>query len=189
MDFDLTDNQKLVKDMVRDFAEKELKEKAVEIDKSQEFPWDTLKKMAKLGLLGIIVPEEYGGAGMDFISLAVAIEEISRVCASTGVIVAVNNSLTAYPIEHWGNEEQKKKYLPLLCKGEKMGAFGLTEPNAGSDAGSIEATARLEGDYYILNGTKRFITNGGEAGIFIVFASTNKELKHKCISAFIVEDG
>ncbi|MCK4233423.1 acyl-CoA dehydrogenase family protein, partial [candidate division WOR-3 bacterium] len=102
MDFDLTDDQKLIKDMVHDFAEKELKEKAVEIDKTQEFPWDTLKKMAELGLLGIIVSEEYGGAGMDFVSLAVAVEEISRVCASTGVIVAVNNSLTAYPIEHWG---------------------------------------------------------------------------------------
>lgn len=189
MNFDLTDDQKLIKDMVHDFAEKELKEKAVEIDKTQEFPWDTLKKMAELGLLGIIVPEEYGGAGMDFISLAIAVEEISRACASTGVIVAVNNSLTAYPIEHWGNEEQKRKYLPPLCKGENIGAFALTEPNAGSDAASIEATARLESDYYILNGTKRFITNGGEAGIFVVFASTNKELKHKGISAFIVEDG
>ncbi|MCK4576798.1 acyl-CoA dehydrogenase [candidate division WOR-3 bacterium] len=189
MDFDLTDDQKLIKDMVHDFAEKELKEKAVEIDKTQEFPWDTLKKMAELGLLGIIVSEEYGGAGMDFVSLAVAVEEISRVCASTGVIVAVNNSLTAYPIEHWGSEEQKKKFLPPLCNGKKIGAFALTEPNAGSDAASIETTARLEGDHYILNGTKRFITNGGEAGISVVFASTNKELKHKGISAFIVEDG
>ncbi len=189
MNFDLTDDQKLVKDMVREFAEKELKEKAAEIDKTQEFPWDSLKKMAKLGLLGIIVPEEYGGAGMDFISLAIAIEEISRACASTGVIVAVNNSLTAFPILNWGTEEQKKKYLPLLCKGEKIGAFALTEPNAGSDAGSIETTAHLDGDHYILNGTKRFITNGGEGGIFLVFASTNKELKHKGISAFIIEDG
>ncbi len=189
MNFDLTDDQKLIKDMVRDFAEKELKEKAVEIDKSREFPWDNLKKMAKLGLLGMIVPEEFGGGGMDFISLAVAVEEISRVCATTGVIVAVNNSLTAYPIEHFGNDEQKKKYLPQLCNGDKIGAFGLTEPNAGSDAASIETTARLEGDYYIMNGSKRFITNGGEAGIFVVFASTNKEMKHKGISAFILEDG
>ena len=189
MNFDLTDDQKLIRDMVHDYAEKELKEKAVEIDKTQEFPWDTLKKMAELGLLGIIVPEEYGGAGMDFLGLAIAIEEISRVCASTGVIVAVNNSLTAYPIEHFGNKEQKKKFLPPLCKGEKIGAFALTEPNAGSDAASIETTARLEGDYYILNGAKRFITNGGEAGIYVVFASTNKELRHKGISAFIVEDG
>jgi butyryl-CoA dehydrogenase len=189
MNFDLTDDQKLVRDMVRDFAEKELKEKAVEIDKSQEFPWENLKKMAELGLLGIIVPEEYGGGGMDFVSLAIAVEEISRACASTGVIVAVNNSLTAYPIMQWGNDEQKKKYLPLLCTGEKIGAFGLTEPNAGSDAASIETTARLEGDHYILNGAKRFITNGGEAGVYIVFAVTDKELKHKGISAFIVEDG
>ncbi|MCK5258240.1 MAG: acyl-CoA dehydrogenase family protein, partial [Thermoplasmatales archaeon] len=144
-------------------------------------------KMAELGLLGIIVPEEYGGAGFDYISLAIAIEEISRGCASTGVIVAVNNSLVSYPFLQFGNEEQKKKYLPLLCKGEKLGAFGLTEPNAGSDVVAMESTARLEGDHYILNGTKRFITNAGEAGIFVVFAYTNKELKHKGISTFIVE--
>ncbi len=133
------------------------------------------------------LPEEYGGSGFDFVSLAIAIEEISRVCASTGVIVAVNNSLVTYPILHFGNEEQKKKYLPVLCCCEKIGAFALTEPNAGSDVVALEATARLEGDHYILNGTKRFITNGGEAGIHIVFAYTNKELKHKGISAFIVE--
>jgi len=187
MDFDLTTDQKMLQKMVREIATKELEPVAPEIDKSGEFPWDNIKKLAKQGLLGVIVPEEYGGAGFDFIALAIAIEEISRVCATTGVIVAVNNSLAAYPIHQFGNEEQRKKWLPLLASGEKLGAIGITEPNAGSDVVAMETTAKLEGDYYILNGTKRFITNGGEAGIHIVFAYTNKELKHKGISAFIVE--
>lgn len=187
MDFDLTTDQKMLQKMVREIATKELEPVAAEIDKSGEFPWDNIKKLAKQGLLGVIVPEDYGGAGFDFISLAIAIEEISRVCATTGVIVAVNNSLAAYPIHQFGNEEQRKKWLPLLASGEKLGAIGITEPNAGSDVVAMETTAKLEGDYYILNGTKRFITNGGEAGIHIVFAYTNKELKHKGISAFIVE--
>jgi butyryl-CoA dehydrogenase len=187
MNFDLTNDQKMLKDQVRKFAETELAPMAPEIDKSGEFPWDNIKKMAKLGLLGIIVPEEYGGSAFDFVSLAIAIEEISRICASTGVIVAVNNSLCAYPILQFGNAEQKKKYLSLLSSGDKLGAIGITEPNAGSDAAAMESTARLEGDHYILNGTKRFITNAGEAGIFVVFAYTNKDLKHKGMSAFIVE--
>jgi butyryl-CoA dehydrogenase len=187
MNFDLTNDQKMLQDQVRKFAQTELAPLAPEIDKSGDFPWQNLKKMAQLGLLGVIVPEQYGGSGFDFVSLAIAIEEISRVCASTGVIVAVNNSLTAYPILQFGSEEQKKKYLPLLCSGKKIGAIGITEPNAGSDVASMEATARLDGDHYVLNGTKRFITNAGEAGIYIVFAYTNKEQKHKGISAFIVE--
>ncbi|UCD05923.1 MAG: acyl-CoA dehydrogenase [candidate division WOR-3 bacterium] len=187
MNFDLTNDQKMLQEEVRKFAQSELAPLAPEIDKSREFPWATIKKMAQLGLLGVIVPEQYGGSGFDFVSLAIAIEEISRACASTGVIVAVNNSLTTYPIAQFGNEEQKKKYLPPLCSGERVGAFGLTEPNAGSDVAAMESTARLEGDHYILNGTKRFITNGGEAGTFVVFAYTNRELKHKGISAFVVE--
>ncbi len=187
MNFDLTSDQKMLQDQVRKFAQAELAPVAPEIDKSGEFPWTNLKKMAKLGLLGMIIPEEYGGAGFEFVSLAIAIEEISRVCATTGVIVAVNNSLASYPILQFGTEEQKKKYLPLLASGEKIGALGITEPNAGSDVAAMESTAKLEGDHYILNGTKRFITNAGEAGIFIVFAYTNRELKHKGISAFIVE--
>lgn len=187
MNFDLTNDQKMLQDQVKKFADSVLAPVAPDIDKSGEFPWDNIKKMAELGLLGIIIPEEYGGAGFDYISLAIAIEEISRACASTGVIVAVNNSLAGYPIMQFGNEEQKKKYLPLLCKGEKLGAFGLTEPNAGSDVAAMETTARLDGDHYILNGTKRFITNAGEAGIYMVFAYTNKELKHKGMSTFIVE--
>ncbi|MEO0137018.1 MAG: acyl-CoA dehydrogenase [candidate division WOR-3 bacterium] len=189
MNFDLTAEQKMLQDQVRKFAEAELAPVAPEIDKTGQFPWENIKKCAKQGLLGIIVPEKYGGSGLDFVSLAIAIEEISRVCATTGVIVAVNNSLVTYPILTFGTEEQKQKYLPLLCSGEKIGAIGITEPNAGSDVAGMETTARLEGDYYILNGTKRFITNGTEAGIYVVFAYTNRELKHKGMSAFIVERG
>lgn len=187
MNFDLTNDQKMLQDQVRKFAQSELAPLAPEIDKSGEFPWRHLKKMAQLGLLGVIVPEKYGGSGFDFVSLAIAIEEISRACASTGVIVAVNNSLTTYPILQFGNEDQKNKYLPPLCSGEKIGAFGLTEPNAGSDVAAMESTARRVDDHYVLNGTKRFITNGGEAGVYVVFAYTDKEQKHKGVSAFIVE--
>ncbi len=187
MDFELTSDQKMLQDQVRKFAQAELAPLAAEIDKTGAFPMASLKKMARLGLMGIIVPEKYGGSGFDFVSLAIAVEEISRACASTGVIVAVNNSLTTYPILQFGTEDQKNKYLPPLCNGDKIGAFALTEPNAGSDVSALESTARLEGDHYVLNGTKRFITNGGEAGTFVVFAYTNKELKHKGISGFIVE--
>jgi butyryl-CoA dehydrogenase len=187
MDFELSADQKLVQEMVREFAQKELKAKAATIDQTREFPWDSLRKVAELGLLGIVVPEEYGGGGLDFVSLAVAIEEISRVCATTGVIVAVNNSLVAYPILAFGTEEQKRTYLPPLCSGEKIGAFGLTEPVAGSDVAGMQSNATRHGDYYLLNGTKRFITNGGEAGVYVVFAYTDFEKRHKGISAFIVE--
>jgi butyryl-CoA dehydrogenase len=189
MKFELESNQKLIQEMVREFALKELVEKAVEIDENRKFPWDSIKKMAGLGLLGMITPEAYGGSGMDYLSLAIAVEEISHACASTGVIVAVNHTLAAYPILEFGNDAQKKKYLPLLAKAEKLGAFALTEANAGSDPASMETTAVLKGDHYILNGSKRFITNGGEAGIFIVFAYTDVEKKHKGISAFIIEKG
>lgn len=189
MNFDLTPDQKMLQDMVRKFADNELRPLAGEIDKSQEFPWKSVKKMAELGLMGVIVPEKYGGAGFDFVSLAIAIEEISRVCATTGVITAVNNSLVAYPIYTFGNEEQRKKFLTPLAKGEKIGAFALTEPNAGLDPAGLETTVKLEGDHYILNGTKRFITNAGEAGIFVVMATRDKSLKHKGIVALVVEKG
>ncbi len=187
MDFTLDSDQKLIQDMVREFATNELEPVAEEIDRSGEFPWTNIKKMAELGLMGMIVPEKYGGGGMSFVSLAIAVEEISRVCASTGVIVAVNQTLSAYPILKFGDDAQKQKYLPILAKAEKLGAFGLTEANAGSDPAALETHAKLDGDHYILNGSKRFITNGGEAGIFIVFASTDKEKGHKGISAFIIE--
>ena len=187
MNFTLDSNEKLIQEMVREFALNELEPMAEEIDRSSEFPWANIKKLAGLGLMGMIIPEEFGGGGMDFLSLSIAIEEISRECASTGVIVAVHQSLCAYPIIAFGNDSQKKKYLPIMAKAEKIGAFGLTEPNAGSDPAAIETTARLDGDHYILNGSKRFITNGGEAGIFIVFATMDKSLGHKGVSAFIIE--
>jgi len=189
MDFSLTDDQKLVKDMVREFAEKELLEKAVEIDESREFPHDSLKKMAPLGLLGMVVPEKYGGAEMDFKTIAIAIEEISRVCASTGVIVAVQNTLAEYPILEFGTEEQKQKYLPDMAAGKKIGCICLTEPNAGSDVAGFETVAVDKGDHYVINGTKRFITNGTEADIMITFAYTDKEKKHHGMDVFIVESG
>jgi len=187
MDFALTQDQKMVRDMVREFAQKELEPIAAEIDESREFPRATLKKMAGLGLMGVIIPEQYGGAGLDFTTLAIICEEISRVCASHGVITAVNNSLCAWPIYNFGNEEQRKKYLPDLCSGKKFGAIGITEPNAGSDPASMETTAVDKGDHYVLNGTKAWITNGTEAETFVVFAYTDPGQRHKGLSAFIVD--
>ena len=184
---ELNDQQKMIQKMVREFAEKEVGPLAAELDAKEKYPHETLKKMAKLGLLGIIIPTEYGGAGLDTISYATVVEEISRKCASTGVITSVHNSLTAWPIMKYGTEEQKKKYLPILAKGEKIGAFAGTEPNAGSDLGAMATTAVLKGDKYIINGDKTFITSGPEAGIIIVFAVTDKEAGAKGISAFIVE--
>lgn len=188
MKLELNDQQKMIQKMVREFAEKEVAPIASEIDKNCEYPKETLKKMAKLGLLGIIIPQEYGGAGLDTISYATVVEEISRKCASTGVITSVHNSLAAWPIMKYGSEEQKKKFLPILAKGEKIGAFAATEPNAGSDLGAMATTAVLKGDKYIINGDKTFITSGPEAGIIIIFAITDKSLGSKGISAFIVEN-
>jgi len=187
MQLELNDNQKLIQKMVREFAEKEVAPIAAELDKKEEYPTKTLEKMAKLGLLGIIIPPEYGGAGLDTISYTIVVEEISRKCASTGVITSVHNSLAAWPIIKYGTDEQKKKYLPILAKGEKIGAFAGTEPNAGSDLGAMQTTAKLKGDKYILNGTKTFITSGPKAGIIIVFAVTDKNAGVKGLSAFIVE--
>jgi len=187
MKLEFTDQQKMILKMVREFADKEVAPIASELDEKGEYPTKTLGKMAKLGLLGIIIPREYGGAGLDTISYSIVVEEISRKCASTGVITSVHNSLTAWPIMKYGNEDQKKKYLPILAKGEKIGAFAATEPNAGSDLGAMRTTAELKGDNYIINGDKTFITSGPEAGIIIVFAVTDKSLGSKGISAFIVE--
>lgn len=188
MQIELTEQQKMIQKMVREFAEKEVGPIAAELDKKGEFPHKTLEKMAKLGLLGIIIPTEYGGAGLDTISYVTIIEEISRKCASTGVITSVHNSLVSWPIMKYGTEEQKKKYLPILAKGEKIGAFAGTEPNAGSDLGAMQTTAVLKGDKYIINGDKTFITSGSEAGILIAFAVTDKEAGSKGISAFIIEN-
>jgi len=188
MKLELNEQQKMIQKMVKEFAEKEVAPIADDLDKSAEFPSKTLQKMAKLGLLGIIIPSEYGGAGLDTISYVTVIEEISRKCASTGVITSVHNSLVSWPIMKYGNEAQKKKYLPILAKGEKIGAFAGTEPNAGSDLGAMQTTAVLKGDKYIINGDKTFITSGPKAGIIIVFAVTDKEAGSKGISAFIVEN-
>ena len=187
MDFNLTEDQKMVQQMAREFATNELEPKAAEIDKSGEFPQDSVKKMAELGLLGMVVPEKYGGASFDFVSLAVAIEEISRACGSTGVITAVHNSLACWPIVNWGSDTLKDKYLPPMAAGKLLGAFGLTEPNCGSDPAAMETKAVLSGDHYVLNGAKRFITNGGAADVFIVFAKTDPAAGHKGITSFIVE--
>lgn len=188
MKLELNDQQKMIQKMVREFAEKEVAPIAAELDKKEEYPTKTLEKMAKLGLLGIIIPQEYDGAGLDTISYAITIEEISRKCASTGVVTSVHNSLAAWPIIKYGTEEQKKKYLPILAKGEKIGAFAATEPNAGSDLGAMQTTAVKKGNKYIINGDKTFITSGPEAGIIIIFAVTDKEAGAKGISAFIVEN-
>ena len=188
MKLELNDQQKMIQKMVREFAEKEVAPIAAELDEKGEYPTKTLEKMAKLGLLGIIVPKEYGGAGLDTISYSIIIEEISRKCASTGVITSVHNSLVAWPIKKYGTEEQKKKYLPMMAKGETIGAFGGTEPNAGTDLGAMQTTAELKEDKYIINGNKTFITSGPKAGIIIVFAVTDKEKGSKGISAFIVEN-
>ncbi len=188
MQLELNEQQKMIKNMVKEFAEKEIAPIAEELDKKEEYPTKTLEKMAKLGLLGIIIPTEFGGAGLDSIAYATVIEEISRKCASTGVVTSVHNSLAAGPIIKYGTEEQKKKYLPILAKGEKIGAFAGTEPNAGSDLGAMKTTAVLKGNTYIINGDKTFITSGPKAGIIIVFAVTDKEAGSKGISAFIVEN-
>ncbi|KAA0005708.1 MAG: acyl-CoA dehydrogenase [Thermoplasmata archaeon] len=188
MQLELNEQQKMIQKMVREFAEKEIAPVAADLDKKAEYPTKILQKMAKLGLLGIIIPTEYGGAGLDTISYAIVIEEISRKCASTGVITSVHNSLVSWPIMKYGTEKQKKKYLPILAKGEKIGAFAGTEPNAGSDLGAMRTSAELKGDKYIINGDKTFITSGSEAGILIVFAVTDKNAGSKGISAFIVEN-
>ncbi len=187
MKLELNDQQKMIQKMVKEFAEKEIAPIAAELDQKEEYPTKILEKMAKLGLLGTIIPTEYGGAGLDTISYATVVEEISRKCASTGVITSVHNSLVAWPIMKYGTEEQKKKYLPILAKGEKIGAFAGTEPNAGSDLGAMQTSAVLKGNNYIINGNKTFITSGSEAGIIILFAVTDKSAGPKGISAFIVE--
>lgn len=174
---------------MRKFALEVVEPRAKEIDETGEFPWDTVKKMAEMGLMGICFPAEYGGAGLDTLCYAIAVEEISRVCGSTGITLAAHVSLGVYPIHAFGTEEQKRKYLVPLAKGEKIGAFGLTEPNAGSDAGATETTAVRDGDSYVLNGTKIFITSAGVAEVCIATALTERGKGTKGISAFIVEKG
>lgn len=189
MDYLLTEEQKMLKEMVAKFAKEEIGPTAGENQEKGIYPAEVVKKAGELGLFGIAYPPEYGGAGMDFVSYMLAIEQVSRFCASTGVIISAHSSLCVDPIFRFGNEEQKKKYLPGLCSGNKIGCLGLTEPGAGSDAGAVKTTAKLQGDKWILNGTKQFITNGEEAEVAVIIASTEPEKKTKGISAFIVEKG
>ncbi|MCB2198642.1 acyl-CoA dehydrogenase [bacterium] len=182
----LTDEQKMLREMVRDFAESEVKPIAAEIDEEERFPEETIGKMAELGLLGICYDDKYGGAGMDTLSYIIAVEELSRVCASTGITLAAHISLGIGPINLFGTEEQKEKWMPPLCSGEHLGAFGLTEPNAGSDAGGTETTAVLDGDEWVINGTKIYCTNGGVAGTIVATAVTDKTKGTHGISSFII---
>ncbi len=189
MDFRLTKEQLLVRKMVREFAENEVKPLAAEIDEEERFPMETVEKMAKLGMMGIYFPKQYGGAGGDVLSYAITVEELAKVCGTTAVIVSAHTSLCCAPIFENGTEEQKMKYLPDLLSGRKIGAFGLTEPNAGTDASGQQTTAVLDGDHYVLNGSKCFITNGSVADVFVVFAMTDPKQGNRGISAFIVEKG
>ena len=187
MDFTLSNEQKLIRDSARDFAQIELLPGVIERDEKQEFPESQIRKMGKMGFLGMMVNPKYGGGGMDTLSYVLAMEEISKIDASCSVIMSVNNSLVCWGIEKYGSEEQKKKYLPDLATGKKIGAFCLSEPEAGSDATSQRTTAIEKGDHYILNGTKNWITNGNSASIYLVIAQTDIEKGHKGINAFIVE--
>ncbi|NLW22148.1 MAG: acyl-CoA dehydrogenase [Tissierellia bacterium] len=187
MDFTLSKEQEMVRKVMKEFAEKEVKPIAADIDKRGRFPRENVEKMAKYNMLGIPFPVEYGGAGGDDMAYVIAVEEISKVCATTGVILSAHTSLACWPIFTYGTEEQKQNYLIPLARGEKLGAFALTEPNAGTDAAGIQTVAVLDGNNYILNGSKIFITNGGQADIYIVFAKTDKTKGTRGISAFIVE--
>ncbi len=188
MNYFLTEEQKAIKKLARQIAEEKVKPVRQELDEKGEFPYDIMQVFAQAGLLGIYIPEEYGGAGGGVFEMCLVVEEISRICGGVGVCYAANG-LAAYPIILSASEEQKKKYLPKMASGEWIGAFGLTEPNAGSDASSIQTTAVRDGDYYILNGTKHFITNGEVAHLYTIIASTNLDRGGRGLSAFIVEKG
>ena len=187
MDFKLSKEHEMLCKMYREFAQNEVKPLAAELDEEERFPKETIPKLAKLGMLGIPFPKKYGGAGGDNLAYAICVEEIAKTCGTTSVIICAHTSLCSYPIYAYGTEEQKVKYLPDLLSGRKLGAFGLTEPGAGTDASGQQTTAVLEGDHYVLNGVKCFITNATEAETFVVFAMTDKSKGNHGISAFIVE--
>ena len=189
MNFQLTDEQEMLRKMVRDFAENEVEPTAAERDEEERFDREIFDKMAELGLTGIPWPAEYGGIGSDYVSYVLAVEELSRVCASTGVTLSAHISLASWPIYTYGSEEQKKNFLNRLATGEALGAYALSEPGAGSDVASMKMTATKDGDDYILNGNKVWITNGEVGDIYVVFAKTDPEARHRGISAFIVEKG
>ena len=189
MDFSLTEEHLMIRDAARDFAQNELLPGVIERDNKQEFPQELIQKMGELGFMGIMVDPKYGGSGMDTISYVIIMEELSKIDASASVMVSVNNSLVCYGLESYGSEEQKQKYLTKLATGEYLGAFCLSEPEAGSDATSQRTTAEDKGDYYLLNGTKNWITNGGRSDVYLVIAQTDREKGHRGINAFIVERG
>ncbi|HHY73820.1 MAG TPA: acyl-CoA dehydrogenase [Bacillus bacterium] len=187
MNFQLSEEHEMLRKMIRDFANEVVAPTAAERDEEARFDREIFEQMAELGLTGIPWPEEYGGSGFDYLAYVIAVEELSRVCASTGVTLSAHVSLAGWPIYKFGSEEQKQKYLRPMAEGKKIGAYGLTEPGAGSDAGGMKTIARLVGDEYILNGSKIFITNGGIADTYVVFALTDPEQKTKGVSAFIIE--
>ena len=189
MDFTLSKEHEMARTLFRDFAQNEVKPLAQEVDETEIFPTETVVKMKKLGFMGIPVPKEYGGQGCDTLTYAMCVEELSKVCGTTGVIVSAHTSLCAEPIKKFGTDEQKQKYLIPLANGEKLGAFGLTEPGAGTDAAGQQTKAIPDGDDYIINGSKIFITNGKEADIYVIFAMTDKSKGTKGITAFILEKG
>jgi alkylation response protein AidB-like acyl-CoA dehydrogenase len=189
MDFELGEEQRMVRDMVRDFAENEIVPRAAQVDKTAEFPADNIRKMAALGLLGLPYPDEYGGGGGNYLSYAIAVEEIARACGSTALIYAAHVSLGCGPIYSFGTEQQKQRWLPLLCSGEELGAFGLTEPEAGSDAGATRTTAVRDGDCYVLNGSKMWITSGAIAAVVTCTAKTDPHAGSRGISCFLVPRG
>ena len=189
MDFALTEDQRIFQRMVRDFATNELEPVAAQVDEEEKFPAENVRKMAELGLMGVSLAEEYGGSGGDSMHLVIATEEIARACASTSTIFLASLSLACYPIYLFGTEEQKRRFVVPLAKGQKLACFALTEPGAGSDAGAIQTAATLRDDHYVLDGTKIFITNGAEADIAVVFATVNKSLRHRGIIGLIVEKG
>ncbi len=188
MIFELNEQQRMIRDMARDFAAREIAPIAAEIDEHERFPAEIVKKMGELGFMGMNVPEEFGGSALDSVCYVLAMEEVSKACASCGVIMSVNNSLVCWPLETYATDEQKKKWLTPLASGQKLGAYCLSEPGAGTDAAAQSTTAKQDGDHWVINGMKNFITNGANADILIVFAQTNPELKHKGIRSFIVEN-
>lgn len=187
MDLTLTEEQRMIRDMARDFAEKELAPRAAERDEKEEFPAEALRKMGQLGLLGLVVPEEYGGSFVDTVSYCLAVEEVARACAATSLIMAVHCTTGCFPLVKFGSEEQKRRYLPRMASGEWLSGFALTEPGAGSDASAVSTTAVREGDSYLLNGVKTFITSGSESRIITVFATVDRSKGTKGITAFLVD--
>jgi alkylation response protein AidB-like acyl-CoA dehydrogenase len=185
--FGLTEEQQLIRRTVRDFADQHVRPIAAEIDGEERFPQENIKRLADLGLMGMLIPEEYGGSDADTVSYAITIEELSRACASHGVITSVNNSLCAWPIYNWGTEEQKEEFLPSLCDGTGLGAYALSEPGAGSDPAGMDSTAEKDGDTYTLNGQKNWITNAGHADTYIYFAKTDPDERHRGITAFLLD--